>query len=413
MQLFLYNLLLVLYKAAIHLVSLFNEKAGLWITGRKNLMEHIATALQPGEQRIWIHSASLGEFEQGRPLIEALKKQYPQYKIVLTFFSPSGYEMRKNYEHADYVFYLPLDGRTNAREFLDLVQPRLAVFIKYEFWFYYLTILKKRGIPAILISAAFRPSQPFFQWYGGLFRKLLASFDYMFVQDTDSQSLLASIGFTKNVVVSGDTRYDRVWEISQAAKSFPLIEQWKGTAPLFIAGSTWPRDEKLLRESFAALPSGWKLILAPHEIGKAHVNQVSGIFGEYSVLYSELNSTRSEKRVLIIDNIGMLSSIYRYGEIAYIGGGFDKGGIHNTLEPAVFGLPVIFGPVYEKFVEARELVSKGYGFPVNNVAEMKDTLTRLTSNEHDLNILQAALRTHMQSGRGAAGKIMDSLKEVL
>jgi 3-deoxy-D-manno-octulosonic-acid transferase len=391
----------------IRIAALFNPKAKLWVNGRKNILQQIEEAVSgKNEKRIWIHCSSLGEFEQGRPVIEAIKKDYPEHKIVLTFFSPSGYEIRKDYEHADYVFYLPMDGSGNAKRFIQLINPTLAIFVKYEFWYHYLNQLKKKNIPTILISAAFRPTQVFFKPHGGLFRKILHCFDYLFVQDDMSVKLLGELGLKENVIVSGDTRYDRVAEIAKQAQTFPLIEHFKGEHKLIIAGSTWPDDEKLLRECVHTLPEGWKLVLAPHEIDNKHIEQLQNLFRNTCVLYSELTLKGHDYPVLIIDNIGMLSSLYRYGDIAYIGGGFQPGGIHNILEPAVFGLPIIFGPVYQKFVEANLMVSHQYAFPVTNISELNGWIEQLTFDSHQLPTLQNAIKSYMQQHAGATVKIM-------
>ena len=357
MSLLLYNIFLLLYRAGIGCYSLFNSKAKKWIEGRKQWPLKMIAALHPDEKRIWFHCSSLGEFEQGRPLIESLKQKYPQYKIVITFFSPSGYEVQKNYAGADYVFYMPLDNKRNAKRFIKLINPSLAVFVKYEFWYHYLEELHTKKIPTIIISAAFRKEQTFFSWYGKLFRSLLHCFNWIFVQDEQSKKLLEGIGFDKNVSVSGDTRYDRVSAIAKNKKDLPLAEKFKDNHKLLIAGSTWPDDEKILKACLSVLPDDWKLIIAPHEIDEAHIQSIQSLFINENVLYSSLikNENSFDKKVLIIDNIGLLSSLFAYGEIAFIGGGFQKGGIHNVLEPAVFGFPVIFGPVFEKFVEAKKL----------------------------------------------------------
>jgi 3-deoxy-D-manno-octulosonic-acid transferase len=408
-QLFLYNLFLLLYRLAIRVAALFNDKAASWIAGRRDLLQTVKTTLPHNEQRIWIHCASLGEFEQGRPLIEALKVRYPQYKIVLTFFSPSGYELQKGYAHADYVFYLPMDGRKRSARFIRAVNPSLVIFVKYEFWYYYICNLALNHIPVVLVSGAFRREQPFFKWYGGLFRKMLRSFSQFFVQDEQSKELLAGIGISDNVVVAGDTRYDRVHAIAQQAQTFPLIEAWKGTSKLLIAGSTWEQDERLLQSVLPSLPDDWKLIVAPHELNVSHITQIRELFPD-SVPYSQLEQgTSYPQRVLVIDNIGMLSSLFRYGEIAFIGGGFNRSGIHNTLEPAVFGLPILFGPVYEKFVEARQLVASGFAFPVADADACGRKLQGLTDNEPLLREKQQALRGFVAANIGATEKIISLL----
>lgn len=407
MQLALYNLFLFLYKISISIAAGFNPKALRWVRGRKGLLHNIEQSLGRHEKRIWIHCSSVGEFEQGRPLIEKLKKDRPEFKIVLTFFSPSGYELHKNYPHADYIFYLPLDGFRRSAKFIKAVNPSLAIFVKYEFWYHYFNGLSERRIPLILISAAFRKEQAFFKEYGVFFRSILKKVSYFFVQDEQSKKLLQQIGFT-NVEVTGDTRYDRVYEIAQQAKKFPEIEQWKGDAPVLIAGSTWPEDERLLKQSFSALPGNWKLIIAPHEIDPQHLRQIADIFGNEMVLFSKITENLSA-RILVIDNIGMLASIYRYGSIAYVGGGFQKGGIHNTLEPAVFGLPVIFGPVYKKFVEANELVACGLAFPVEHELAFRTVLEKLSSDSNLLKQLHRQLELFVAGNIGATQKILSQL----
>lgn len=409
-QVFLYNIFLVLYALGIRVTSLFNEKARKWLRGRKDIFRQLADAMQGKDvQRIWVHCASLGEFEQGRPVIEAIKAQYPGYKIVLTFFSPSGYEIRKDYDGADYVFYLPMDGAGNAKRFIELVNPSLAIFVKYEFWYHYLNQLKKQDVPTVLISAAFRSSQPFFKGYGGLFRKILKSFAYIFVQDENSKQLLADIGITTNVAISGDTRYDRVVQIAQNARRYDLIERFKGDSKLLIAGSTWPDDEMVLREALHTLPDDWKMIIAPHEIDDKHIQQLDEMFQDTNTIYSQLPTSHTGHRVLIIDNIGMLSSLYRYGDIAFVGGGFQKGGIHNVLEPAVFGLPVFFGPEYDKFVEAKALVSRLYAFPVSKKEHFNSLLRKLMEDDKRRLSMHKTIQAYIAGQAGATGKIMSVL----
>lgn len=415
-QLLLYNLFLVLYKVAIRLSSLVNDKAKRWLAGRKDILQTIKTTLPHDVERIWVHCASVGEFEQARPLIERLKAENATAKIILTFFSPSGYELRKDYEYADYVFYLPLDGRKRSARFIKMINPSLAIFVKYEFWYYYICNLERSNTPLVLISGAFREDQPFFKWYGGLFRDMLRKFSFFFLQDEASKKLLNDIGIN-NTIVTGDTRYDRVWEIAQQAKRFPLIESWKGGSKLLIAGSTWPDDERLLKECLSVLPEDWKIVIAPHEIDAKHLKEIEHLFGSDAAFYSRITNSDTPKdispdggcRLLVIDNIGMLSSLFRYGDIAYIGGGFQKGGIHNTLEPAVFGLPILFGLTYEKFVEARELVKRGFAFPVGNAEECRNILHQLISNEKERMAKSDALKHFVQFQVGATQNIIHSL----
>jgi 3-deoxy-D-manno-octulosonic-acid transferase len=411
-QRILYNIFLFLYVVAIRIAFLFNAKARKWIRGRRDIIQVIKSTLPHNEERIWIHCSSLGEFEQGRPLIDSIKKDHPHKKIVLTFFSPSGYEVRKDYEHADYVFYLPMDGCKTAARFIRAVNPALAIFVKYEFWYHYLRTLRKSNIPTIIIAAAFRPSQPFFHKYGSFFRKMLQSFTYFFVQDQASKDLLATIGYTDNVIVAGDTRYDRVAEIAATAPKMPEVETFVGASKILIAGSTWPDDEKLLASCLSRLPGDWKMIIAPHEVHQAHIQQVKELFSWDGMLYSELQDKPIEdKRVLIIDNIGMLSSLYQYGEIAYVGGGFQKGGIHNVLEPAVFGLPVIFGPIYQKFVEANLLVSKGFAFPVKDSDEAQTLFSNMIPDKPLIASLHQQIKAFVSEQRGATEKILSAISE--
>jgi len=342
------------YTLLIKLFSLFNPKAKLFIKGRKNIFNIIAQKINPAEKHIWFHFASLGEFEQGRPVLEKIKNLYPAKKIIITFFSPSGYEIRKNYALAD-VFYLPIDTPGNAKRFISSINPEMAIFTKYEFWHFYFKELKDQGIPLYVISGIFRESQAFFKWYGNFYRNILKSVTYFFVQNKESENLLKSIGLN-NVTISGDTRFDRVYENAQSPKALPLIESFIGNSPTLICGSTWPEDEKILSALSEKYPN-WKFIIAPHEIHESHIESIEKQFSVNNVRFSIFSSSNqtpnAEHQTLIVDNIGMLSSLYQYGKVAYIGGGFGIG-IHNTLEAAAFGLPVIFGPKYDKFQEAKD-----------------------------------------------------------
>lgn len=410
-MLFLYNLFIRVYAAIIFVASFFNQKAKQYINGRRHWRTLLGSVLnKSNEHRIWIHCASLGEFEQARNLIEKIKQEMSPAKIVLTFSSPSGFEIRKDYEFADYVFYLPADTKSNAKDFIDLVEPKLAVFVKYEFWHYYLHTLRQREIKTILISAAFRNEQTFFKWYGNFFRKMLQCFTMIFVQDDESKNLLSVIGLNENVLIAGDTRYDRVYTIAQNKKTLPLIETFLQDKPALIVGSSWPDDEKMVKESFTTLPENWKLVIAPHEISRT--DDVKKLFPD-ALLYSQLEQTGNayDYQVLIINNIGLLSSLYAYGKIAFIGGGFQKGGIHNILEPAVFGLPVVFGPVYKKFVEAATLVNKQLCFPVNNADECKNILSKLSTDEKYYQTLHQSLLQFVQQNIGATDKVFEHVKK--
>lgn len=375
LMLLLYILGIQVYAFIIRIFSLFNLKAKLFIRGRKNVYQQIAERIDASQKHIWFHFASLGEFEQGRPVLEKLKEKYPSKKIVVTFFSPSGYEIRKNYALAD-VFYLPLDTKYHAKKFIDAVNPEMAIFTKYEFWHFYFNELHLRGIPLYVISGIFRPSQAFFKWYGSFYRKMLSAVTYFFVQNEESKNLLKSIGIDQ-VTINGDTRFDRVFENAQTPKKLDLIEAFIGNSPTVICGSTWPEDEKIL----SALPEkypDWKFIIAPHEIHESHIESIEKHFPvgsiRFSVFSSQLNVGHSKIsdlkfQVLIIDNIGMLSALYQYGKVAYIGGGFGAG-IHNTLEAAAFGLPIIFGPKYDKFQEAKDLIALGAAKSISIAEEL-------------------------------------------
>ncbi|MFN8256637.1 MAG: glycosyltransferase N-terminal domain-containing protein [Bacteroidales bacterium] len=380
----------------------------MWIDGRKNLFKSIESQLKPNEKRILIHAASLGEFEQGRPVIEEIKRVAPEYKIVLTFFSPSGFEIRKNYEFADYVFYLPLDTWKNANKFIGLIQPETAIFVKYEFWNNILTALKSKKIPTYLISAIFRKNQLFFKWYGGWFRKMLDYFEWFFVQNNESVELLKSTGF-ENVTLSGDTRFDRVFEIAQKVKSIPIVEKFKDGKFTIIVGSSWKADEEILFEYINRKNSDVKWILAPHEIHKQNIERIVKNLEKPFVCFSQANETEANaKEILVIDNIGMLSSIYQYGNIAYIGGGFGSG-IHNILEAATFGMPVIFGPNYVKFQEAIDLIDKGGAFTVNNEKTLNSILDQLVNNKEFCTDKGAICRKYVDDNRGATLKIIKSV----
>ena len=342
---------IALYGIAIKIAALKSTKARNWLKGRAE-QQHIVDSLSyKNDDWVWFHCASLGEFEQGRPVMEELRKKAPHYKILLTFFSPSGFEVRKAYPGADLVVYLPLDTESNVEKFLQTFQPKLAVFVKYEFWFGYLNALKQKNIPTILISARFRPDQIFFQMYGGWFRKHLDCFTEIHVQDEDSAKLLKSIGYAR-CIVSGDSRYDRVYSNAQSPQSLPLIENWIQGRKVLIAGSTWPEDDSVL---FPWHSEYWALIVAPHEISEHRIRAIESSCGSTSIRYSELMKEPKQTHVLIIDNVGMLLSIYALGNMAYVGGAFGKG-LHNILEPAACGLPVIFGPKHVKFIEAADLI---------------------------------------------------------
>jgi len=379
-MLWLYNFGIFLYKIVVTVASAFNVKANLFLKGRKNLLKIIANKEFSKERPVWFHFASLGEFEQGRPVLEELKKNHPETKVIVTFFSPSGYEIRKNYTLADGVFYLPLDTRKNATEFIRVVRPRMAIFTKYEFWYHYFKTLHDNGIPLIIISGIFRPEQAFFKWYGGFYRRILEFVTTFFVQNEQSVKLLNQLGLG-NVELSGDTRFDRVAENALAPKQLPLIEAFCGNSLVFIAGSTWLPDEMLLKDLFQQFPD-WKFIIAPHETNVAHIQEITKMMPT-AIRYTQLNTETStvDQQVLIIDNIGILSSVYQYGKVAYIGGGFGTG-IHNTLEAAAFGLPVIIGPKYDKFQEAKDLLKLGAAVSIQSFDDLSAAFIQLQKDQH-------------------------------
>lgn len=408
-MLWIYNIGIRLYGFLLHIAAIFNPKAKLFVNGRKNIWQQIATKINPNDKPIWFHFASLGEFEQGRPVLETLKNQKPEQKIIVTFFSPSGYEIRKNYALAD-VFYLPLDTRKNAARFIELVNPQQAIFTKYEFWFHYFNELHKKQIPLYLISGIFRPNQIFFKWYGGFYSNMLKYIAHAFVQNEESVLLLKGIGIHQ-VSLSGDTRFDRVYENAQYPKNLPLIEQFCDGNKVFIAGSTWLPDEKLLVALTEKNPD-WKFIIAPHEIGEAHIQEIERLFPnaiKFSVLSSQLAQTSAQfsnikSQILIIDNIGMLSSLYQYAKLAYIGGGFGVG-IHNTLEAAAFGLPVIFGPKYDKFQEAKDLIAIGAAKSILNENELMASFENFKANEKS----SAAAKKYVEQKKGATEMIIKKI----
>ncbi|MFD2284505.1 3-deoxy-D-manno-octulosonic acid transferase [Pedobacter petrophilus] len=404
-MLLLYTAGIQIYVLIIRIFSLFNAKAKLFINGRKDVYEQIAARIDATQKHIWFHFASLGEFEQGRPVLEKLKEKYPTKRIVVTFFSPSGYEIRKNYALAD-VFYLPIDSKSNAKRFIDAINPEMAIFTKYEFWHYYFKVLHNRSIPLYVISGIFRPGQAFFKWYGGFYRKILSSVTYFFVQNQESERLLKSIGINQ-VIINGDTRFDRVFENAQTPGKLDLIEKFIGHCPALICGSTWPEDEKLL----SALPEkypDWKFIIAPHEIHDSHIESIEKEFPAGSLrfsVFSSANQTLNAKhQTLIIDNIGMLSSLYQYGKVAYIGGGFGAG-IHNTLEAAAFGLPVIFGPKYDKFQEAKDLIAIGAAKTITTDAELIEAFEQLKMNNATAN----AAKKYVEDKKGATDQIISMI----
>jgi 3-deoxy-D-manno-octulosonic-acid transferase len=403
----IYNAVISFYRTGINVVGRWNEKAGLLARGQQQSFALLQEKVVAGQQYVWFHASSLGEFEQGRPLMEELKRRTPAIKIVLTFFSPSGYEVRKNYTGADVVVYLPMDTPTNVNRFLDIVKPQKAVFIKYEFWANYLTELQKRNIPTYLVSAIFRPQQAFFKWYGGWYRNLLSAFTHLYVQDKASEELLKTIGVT-NVTVAGDTRFDRVAEIAAQAKELPLVEAFAKGRKVLVAGSSWPLDEDILFEYFNTHKDLY-LIVAPHVTSESHIEDICRKLKRPFVRYTKTDAQEAAKAdCLIIDCIGLLSSIYRYGQIAYIGGGFGVG-IHNVLEAAVYGVPVLFGPNYHKFREACGLIEAGGGFSIADVQLYSELLDQLMQDDNYLASCGKKSTDFVDLNLGATNLIMQQL----
>jgi 3-deoxy-D-manno-octulosonic-acid transferase len=403
-MLIIYNIGIKLYYFFAIIASLVNTKAKAWVNGRK------AQKVIALPKSIWFHFASLGEFEQGRPVLEAVKAQYPDQKIVITFFSPSGYEIRKNTPLADAVYYLPLDTAQNAQQFINTIKPAAVIFTKYEYWYHYFNELHKQQIPLYVISAIFRPKQIFFKWYGSLHRNMLTKVTRFFVQDEASKQLLSAIGIS-NAQVSGDTRFDRVYANAQQPKDLPVIAEFKNNQPVFIAGSTWPADEELLVQIIDKYPD-WKFIFASHEIPEDKVSKLISLLpAGKAIRFSQipvLSTPLLTYQVLVIDNIGMLSSLYRYGEIAYIGGGFGVG-IHNTLEAAAFGMPVIFGPNYSRFKEARDLVALQAGFSIANEQQLQETADKLITAGEYRHKASIIAKQFVNESKGATEIIMSNI----
>jgi 3-deoxy-D-manno-octulosonic-acid transferase len=406
----MYNIVIFLYLCGVAILSLFNEKVRKMWRGEREAIRTIKEKIDPNAQYVWFHAASLGEFEQGRPLMEQLRREHPEYKILLTFFSPSGYEVRKNYEGADIICYLPLDTILNARRFLRTIRPVMAFFIKYEFWYNYLHILRHRGVPVYSVSSIFRPGQVFFRWYGKQYSRVLKCFTHFFVQNEVSRELLATIGIT-DVSVVGDTRFDRVLQIKAAAKQLPIVEQFKGNNKCFIAGSSWQPDEEIfipwLNEH-----QDWKVVIAPHVIGEDHLQQIEHMLeGRKVVRYSTIEgqkpsaNTIESADVLIIDCFGLLSSIYHYADVTYVGGGFGVG-IHNTLEAAVWDVPVFFGPNNQRFQEAQGLKNCGAGLEIGNADDFRRYMQGFEEHPELMKELGEKAGAYVASLSGATDKIL-------
>ena len=414
----IYSFLIMCYGLSIRVAAVFNRKAALWLRGRSQYWLILGKVFSeapynlPGRKLAWFHCASLGEFEQGRPIIEAFKQQHPEFLILLTFYSPSGYEVRKAYGGADHILYLPLDTQSNVRKFVDTVKPNIVFYIKYEFWFNFLSYLQSKNIPTILVSAIFRPDQHFFKGYGEWPRKILQGFTRIFVQNEDSKELLHFIGI-ENVEVSGDTRFDRVAAVAANPKNIEIAEAFALNHKTVVAGSTWPADEELIFSLVEKNNHNLRFIIAPHEISSDHITSLLQKAGSKAVLFSGTNAEDVKNaEILIIDSIGMLSQLYQYGTIAYIGGGFGVG-IHNILEASAFGLPVFFGPVYHKFNEARELINRKGAFEVKKPEDLVSKSDELLSDPAKLASASAISKNFVFEGRGATELILKRVNELI
>lgn len=403
-----YDLIMSLYAGLIRLVGWKYEKARLWSEGRRNLAQRMRNEIDPSARIVWVHVASLGEFEQGRPIIEEIRRQHPEYKILLTFFSPSGYEIRKNYAGADYIFYLPIDTRHNVRQFLDIAHPEIVIFVKYEFWLNMLSELRRRQIRTFIVSSIFRRNSVFFRPYGGAWRTALETFEVLFVQNEESKELLADLGFD-NVAVTGDTRFDRVAEIARSARKVELIERFKGDRPVFIAGSSWGPDEELLIPLMNDNPK-LKFIIAPHEMEESRIARLLQETRGGAVRYTQCNETTDfgHTQLLVLDTVGLLASVYGTATWGYIGGGFGVG-IHNTLEAATFGLPIAFGPNYKKFKEACDLISLGAARSIQNYKELAAWFAPLRDDAARLTEASRTARDYTQRHQGATRQIISTI----
>lgn len=411
----LYNFAIYFYLLGVAIASLFNDKVRKMWRGERAAFDVLKQKVDPEAKYVWFHAASLGEFEQGRPIMERFRSEHPEYKILLTFFSPSGYEVRKNYEGADIICYLPLDTPINAIRFLRLVRPVMAFFIKYEFWYNYLHILKYRKVPTYSVSSIFRPEQVFFKWYAKKYAGVLRCITHFFVQNEQSRELLEKIGITE-VTISGDTRFDRVLQIKEQSKRLPLVEAFKNKKQtveeaykqeykVFVAGSSWPPDEDIFIRFFNEHPE-WKLIIAPHVIGNDHLQQIMSKLNRKTVRYTEATpETAAEAQCMIIDCFGLLSSIYHYGEVAYVGGGFGVG-IHNVLEAAVWNVPVFFGPNNKRFQEAQELLASGGAVEITDYNSFDSAMTLFMNDEKWLKECGSKAGEYVKSKAGATDIVL-------
>ena len=408
-MLFIYNIIVSIAGLLLQIIAFFVPKIKLFVEGRKDVFPTLISKIKPNDKTIWFHAASMGEYEQGLPVIERIKERYPTHKIIVSFFSPSGYEVRKNNPIADATVYLPLDTQKNAAKFIDLVHPEMVFFIKYEFWPNYLNELKKRNTPTYLISGIFREKQAFFKWYGGFYRKALDTFTYFFVQNENSLQLLHQLGKEK-AIISGDTRFDRVASILERDNTLDFIAEFKNNKTTIVAGSTWAKDEELLLNYINSNTADTKFIIAPHNIKPDQIQQIKNSCTKKVILFSEKeNKNLADYDVFIIDTVGILTKIYSYADIAYVGGGFGNPGIHNILEPATFGIPIVIGPNYSHFAEAIELVSIGGCISVDNYDSLEVLLNELIGDIEIRKSRGAISASFVQKNKGAVAKIMSAV----
>ncbi len=417
MQQFFYNIFLFVFELGIRIFAQWNLKARQWVVGRKHVFEELEARLKSDRHPsiIWIHSASLGEFEQGRPILESLRETYPSHKILVTFFSASGYETRKNYPLAHYIYYLPHDSPINAPRFIELVKPKIVIWIKYDYWYYYLTTLKQKNIPVLLVAAIFRKEMAFFKWYGKLYRSMLYCFHQIFIQNPESAAMLQTIGINDRVTVAGDTRFDRVVAVAESFTPIPAIADFCGNHPVVVAGSTWPADEEAL-DHFATNHPLVRFVVAPHDVTPERLQEVEVLFPKI-IRFSVWEKLSAEEKAavtantLLIDNVGMLSRLYHYASIAYVGGGFENEGIHNILEAAVYGIPVVFGPEYDWFLEAQDLIDRNAAFSIESSIELEEQLKYLLDNQEACKESGRSALEYVIEKRGATKLIVDYIQE--
>ena len=410
----IYNLFVNLFGFAVSIASRFNPKAKLWLDGRKDWELKMKSVISAEDRVIWIHCSSLGEFEQGRPVMEKLKSDYPHHKLAVSFFSPSGYEVRKDFNGADYMFYLPLDSIKNAKKLIQTLHPELLILVKYEYWYNLLNELNHAEIPVVVISAVIKEKELFFRSWASWFRKIISGIDQFFVQDKDSENLLNSIGID-HVTVSGDTRFDRVKEIYESHSKLEFVEKFKVNSNLIVAGSTWPEDEVILADYINQdLPEDWKVIFAPHNIDEKQIQNLMGKLNGKSVRYSEMTDEKLvESQFLILDTIGILTQVYAYSTISYVGGGFTKTGVHNTLEPAVFGVPLIFGPNYKSYMEAVHLVDRKAAVRFKDGFDFEEKMNELIQDSEARKERGKSAFDYIQQKPNSTQLIMNYVKKVI